>query len=81
MNIQETLQQVPDSAKIAVATGSSALTLFGISVEEWMYILSAIVSILFIIEKTPVFIERMKQLKRWISFLRKGKREKNSPSQ
>jgi hypothetical protein len=66
MNIHENLQQVPESAKIIVATGSSALTLLGIPVEQWMYILSGIVSILFIIEKFPIFVERMKQLKRWI---------------
>lgn len=75
MNIQESLQHVPDSAKIVVATGSSALTLFGIPVEQWMYILSAVVSLLFIIEKMPVFIERMKQFKRWI------RNEKDSPSE
>lgn len=63
MNLQESMQQVPDSAKIAIATSTSALSLFGIPVEQWMYLLSAVVSILFIIEKIPVLIERCKQLK------------------
>lgn len=66
MNIQESLQQIPDTVKIAVATGSSALTFLGIPVQEWMYILSAIVSLMFVIEKMPIFIERVKQFKRWV---------------
>ena len=66
MNIQESLQQIPDTVKIAVATGSSALTFIGIPVQEWMYILSAIVSLMFVIEKVPVMVERLKQFKRWV---------------
>lgn len=66
MNIQESLQQIPDTVKIAVATGSSALTFLGIPVEQWMYILSAIVSLMFVIEKMPIVWERVKQFKRWI---------------
>lgn len=66
MNIQESLQQIPDTVKIAVATGSSALTFLGIPVEQWMYILSAIVSLMFVIEKMPIVWERMKQLKRFL---------------
>lgn len=66
MNIQESLQQVPDTVKIAVATGSSALTFIGIPVQEWMYILSAIVSFMFVIEKLPVFLERVRQFYRWV---------------
>lgn len=66
MAIQEHMASVPDSIKIGLATGSSALTLFGVSVQDWMYILSAIVSLLFIIEKAPVFIQRVKELIKWV---------------
>lgn len=66
MTIQEQLASVPDSVKIGIATGSSALTLFGVSVQDWMYILSAIVSILFIIEKAPVLFVRAKEFWNWI---------------
>jgi hypothetical protein len=66
MTIQEQMASVPDSVKITLATGSTALTMFGITVQDWMYIGSAIVSILFIIEKTPIFLQRMKELYRWM---------------
>lgn len=62
MNIQEHLPNVPDVAKVVVATSSSVLTIFGLPVEQWMYILSGIVSLLFIIEKIPMLIKRMKEL-------------------
>lgn len=66
MAIQEHLASVPDSVKLTLATGTSALTLFGITVQDWMYIGSAIVSILFIVEKSPIFIERVKELYSWL---------------
>lgn len=61
MNIQEHATNVPDVVKVAVATGSSVLTIFGIPVEQWMYILSGIVSLLFIIEKLPIVFKRIKE--------------------
>lgn len=64
MNIQETVNQVPDSVKVAIATSSAALTFFGISVEEWMYILSGVVSLLFIIEKAFSWFHKYKEYKK-----------------
>ena len=64
MNIQETLQQVPDSAKLSVALSSTALTFMGISVEQWMYLLSGIVSLLFIIEKSISLYHKYKEYRR-----------------
>jgi len=64
MNIQETLQQVPDSAKLSVALSSTALTFMGISVEQWMYLLSGIVSLLFIIEKSISLCQKYKAYRR-----------------
>lgn len=75
MSLQDTLQQIPDSAKIVVATSSSALTLFGIPVEQWMYIMSAVVSLLFIVEKLPMLFTRVRQLKEWIRAKRKKQKE------
>jgi hypothetical protein len=66
-----TLQNIPDSAKVVTATAAPVLTLFGVSVEEWTYILSIIVSLLFIIEKIPVMVSRAKALKEWIYAKRK----------
>ena len=73
MSIQETMQHIPDSVKVSVATASSALTLFGVSVEQWMYALSAIVSILFIIEKAPILFIRINQFRNWIKRNKNGK--------
>lgn len=61
------LQEINDTAKVTLATGAPALTLFGYPVETWGYVLSAIVSLMFIIEKLPIFITRMKQFKEWIN--------------
>jgi len=62
MSLQETMSQIPDSAKIAIATSSSALSFLGVPVEQWMYLLSAIVSVLFILEKLPVVIKMFKEM-------------------
>lgn len=62
MNISEFSNSVPDSVKVGLATGSTALTLFGVPVEQWMYVLSAIVSLLFIIEKLPKAYNSLKQM-------------------
>lgn len=45
------LEQIPDSAKVGVSLSAPALTLLGVSLEDWSYILAMTVSILFIMEK------------------------------
>lgn len=45
------LEQIPDSAKVGVSLSAPALTLMGVSLEDWSYILAITVSILFIMEK------------------------------
>jgi hypothetical protein len=57
--ILDATSQVPDSVKIVAAVSAPTLTLMGISVEQWTFILSGIVSVFFIIEKLPVFCQRM----------------------
>lgn len=59
-------EQIPDTVKVAVSVSAPVLTVFGITVEDWTYILSALVSILFVIEKLPMFIIRIKALKEWM---------------
>lgn len=59
-------EQIPDGIKLSAAVGSSVLTFLGFPIEQWMYVLSAVVSILFIIEKLPIAISRIVQLYDWI---------------
>lgn len=47
----EIIQNIPDSVKVVAATAPSMASLFGLTVEEWQFVLSAIVALLFIIEK------------------------------
>lgn len=65
------LENIPDSVKAGVAVSAPALQYFGIDVEQWTFILSGIVSILFIIEKIPMLLERGRKLLRWIKSLKK----------
>lgn len=65
------LENVPDTAKVAVSTAAPVLELFGIPVSEWTYVLSAIVSLLFIIEKSPMLYQRLKDLYEYVQAKRK----------
>lgn len=56
------IEQIPDGAKVAASAAAPVLTLMGVPLQEWTYILSAIVSVLFIIEKTPMLINRAKEM-------------------
>ena len=69
------MEKVPDSAKVLGATGSTTLTLMGVPVEQWMYVASAIVSVLFIIEKMPITIQRCKQFINWVKGLRNERKK------
>ena len=60
------LDQVPDSIKVAGAVSAPVLTFLGITVEDWTYILSAIVSFMFIVEKMPIFIFKMRMFIKWM---------------
>lgn len=63
----QVLENVPDSLKVAVSVSPGVGTMFlGMTIETWTYVLSATVSIMFIIEKLPIFIERCKQFYNWI---------------
>lgn len=58
----EVYERIPESAKVATALGPAALGLFGIPLEQWILILSAVVSILIIIEKIPKAYEAIRTL-------------------
>ena len=60
------LDQVPDSIKVAGAVSAPVLTFLGITVEDWTFILSAIVSFMFIVEKMPMFISKVKAFIKWM---------------
>ena len=63
---------VPDSVKVAVSVAAPSLNFMGISVEDWTYILSAVVSLLFILEKTPMLISRITTFIKWIKRVKKS---------
>lgn len=42
---------IPDSLKVIVASSAPMASFLGLTVEEWSYVLSAIVATIFIIEK------------------------------
>lgn len=62
------LEQIPDSLKLAAATCPTVLHIWGYPVEQWMYVVSAVVSIMFIIEKSPVVIKNIKMLINYVKF-------------
>lgn len=55
-------EHIPDSVKVSASLAAPSLSLFGIPVETWGYILSIIVAIMVIIEKTPIVIQRFKEV-------------------
>lgn len=58
--MQHILEQVPDSAKITSVAIAPILSIFGVPLEQWVYVLSAIMTLLFIIEKIPKVIISLK---------------------
>ena len=65
----QVLEQIPDSVKITLATVPPGLYLFGIPMEHWILILSAIASALVIVEKLPKALDSIYKLtmkfKKW----------------
>lgn len=50
-SIQQISEHIPDSAKVAIAGSAPMASLFGLTVEEWSFVLSGVVALLFILEK------------------------------
>ena len=65
----QVLDQVPDSVKLTIATVPPGLYLFGMPMEHWILILSAIASALVIVEKLPKALDSIYKLtmkfKKW----------------
>lgn len=55
-----------DVVKVSVATGAPVLTVAGYPVEQWGYVLSAIVALFVIIEKSPIVVARIRQFRNWV---------------
>lgn len=47
------MEHIPDSAKVTLAVAPTTVTLMGVPVEQWTFILSGVVAVLVIIEKLP----------------------------
>lgn len=55
-------ENVPDTIKVGASVAAPSLSVLGLPVEQWGYVLSAVVAIMVIIEKTPVVVQRLKAL-------------------
>lgn len=66
--MRELVESVPDSLKVGASVAPAALTLFGIGLQDWVYITSAFVSIMFMIEKMPVVIQRFRTFFNWLLY-------------
>jgi len=49
--VQHLVEAVPDSAKVIATAAAPMASLFGLTVEEWSFVLSGVVALLFILEK------------------------------
>lgn len=58
--IQHIAETIPDSVKVAAAGAAPMASLFGLTAEEWSFVLSSIVALLFIIEKLYKFYRTVK---------------------
>lgn len=76
--MSNTIENALDTTKVALATSAPVLTFLGIPIDQWTYILSAIVSIFFLIEKSPVVIRRLTTFKNWIKRKKRVKDESNT---
>lgn len=64
--INNVTESLPDTIKVAAAASAPLLTVFGITVEEWAFILSAIASIVLVIERIPMVINHIRMFRSWI---------------
>ena len=70
MSHTEYLESIPDSAKLMAAGVPPMASMLGLTVEEWSFVLSGILALLFIIEKLYRFYQWARN---------KTKRESNQP--
>lgn len=53
-----------DFVKMTSATAPAGLTVLGYPIDDWAYVVSITVGLLFIIEKLPAVLDSIKELKR-----------------
>ncbi len=68
------IENISDTAKLATATATPVLAMFGVPIEQWVFVLSAILTILFIVEKLPKAFSSVRHMYRWM----KGNRDEPS---
>lgn len=66
------IHSVPDELKVGVSVSPPALYLFGVPLQEWTYVASLIVSVLFILEKGPGVYRKVRS---WFKKKRDGSQE------
>lgn len=69
----QVVEQIPDQYKALAVVPTSVLTLFGFPLEQWVFVLTAVLTIIFIIEKLPKAFMSIK----WMWNKIKGKKNKN----
>lgn len=58
--VQHIAETVPDSVKVVAAGAAPMASLFGLTAEEWSFVLSSVVALLFILEKIYKFYRMVK---------------------
>lgn len=58
--VQHVVETVPDSVKVVAAGAAPMASLFGLTAEEWSFVLSSVVALLFIVEKLYKFYRTFK---------------------
>ena len=69
--MNDIFEKIPETAKVTTAVGPAVMTLMGMPLDQWILVLSAIVSLLVIIEKLPKVITAIQNIVQWV----KGKRD------
>ena len=64
--IIQAVEQIPDSAKTAIVLPAPVFAIAGFPVEQWVFVLSGIFTVLLIIEKIPKALLSIKWLYRKI---------------
>lgn len=60
------IENISDTAKLVTATTTPVLSMFGVPIEQWVFVLSAILTVLFIVEKLPKALDSVRRMYRWM---------------
>ena len=64
MQHSDYLESIPDSAKLLAAGVPPMASVLGLTVEEWSFVLSGVLALMFIVEKLYRFLKWAKQKKK-----------------